>query len=579
MKTIAPLSTLLGLFCFSALTADLSVEDSVKRVHAHLIIHDCASALEEAVTALQQNAHSLPLWEAYIKALAVAGQEKEMIQAWRNYQQLNPKAYDNREVLESMAWGTIQQGARSSSPLVRVMALLAAFFGNDSKGVEIIAINLRDPNILIRGVALEVASKLNDAPLCDAVLDMLTTEQCWDVRLAAIKAAGAMEIKKARPLLLKIAASDQSSAEEVGLAVEALVHLMDHPRLSELQKLASSERAGLRLLACELAAEYELEEAVPILVSLTGDTHFEVRAAAILATGVIAPKDANLERALNAIGERLQDPDDRVAVIAAWFMTRCGRPEGLVAFERLIKSPVRDTRLQASVALVSCGSLGLPLMQKAFQLHSDPYVKINLARGLIGQRVQTEQARDVLYDAYSNSSERWMPLEFGIFVGTAPSKVKHDEAMANKPEAVNQVARLEILKLLAITGHPQAQAGIKKLLKEKTWGVSGLASIQLLSEGDEKASDLVTELLKDSDQTVRVQAALVLAMWGRREDAVPVLEASYLQADRETKERILEGLGKIGTPDSIPFLIDRMEESSQTLRLVAAAAIVQVLYN
>lgn len=567
-----------SILFFSSFADGADPQAVAKRIHAHLIIHDYSSALEEAQEALQQTPEALPLWEGYIQALALAGQEKEMMQAWRRYEKLNPDAYENREILEAMAWGTIQQGARSSLPLVRVMAMLAAFFGNDHKGIDIIVANLRDSNKLIRSVALEVASQLNDAPLCDAVLEMLKNETSWHVRLAAIQAVGAMGIKKARPELLKIVGSSESAPEEIGVAVEALVRLMDHPRLVEITKLAQSERAGLRLLACELAAEFEMEEALPVLLPLLDDTHYEVRNAALLAIGMVNLSEVN-EVLLAAARRHLQDPEDRVAIAAAWLLTRYHKEEGQRAFEPLLKSSVRETRLLAAAALASCGELAMPLILQAFHLSTDPYVRLNLAKGLIGQRIDTEAARDALYESFANSNERWMPLEFGIFSAIAPSKVKHDDSSINKPETINQKVRLEILNLLAITNHPKASDGLKKLLKEKTWGVSAVASIQLLSEGDEEAVDLVSSLLQDLDPTVRVQAALVLAIWGRGEEAVPVLQSSYAQSDRETKERILEGLGHVGTPASIPFLLDRMEESSQTLRLMAAAGIIQVLYN
>ena len=127
--------------------------------------------------------------------------------------------------------------------------------------------------------------------------------------------------------------------------------------------------------------------------------------------------------------------------------------------------------------------------------------------------------------------------------------------------------------------HPDAQQAIKQFLQENTWGITGFASSLLLTEGDDAALDLVQELLNETNDQIRVQAAIVLALWGRHEDAIQVLEDAYSSADRELKEKILESVGSIGEMRSIPFLMSAMEEPYQTLRLIAASSILQCLYH
>ena len=169
--------------------------------------------------------------------------------------------------------------------------------------------------------------------------------------------------------------------------------------------------------------------------------------------------------------------------------------------------------------------------------------------------------------------------EDGIFRILAPSDIKHDEAIPNYPEAVNQIARLEILNHLAIMKYPYAQEAIKRFLKEKTWGISGMASAVLLTEGDENSVDIIQGLLTDPDPKVRLQAAQILALWGGTDATVSVLQQSYAGADREIKEKILEGIGHVGKQSSIPFLTDKLQEPYQTLRIIAACAILQCLYH
>jgi len=78
---------------------------------------------------------------------------------------------------------------------------------------------------------------------------------------------------------------------------------------------------------------------------------------------------------------------------------------------------------------------------------------------------------------------------------------------------------------------------------------------------------------------VQLQAAIVMAAWGQEEKALPMLTQAYATASRQRKEQILEALGSIGAKESLPFLMDRLDESYQTLRLIAAAGILQTLYK
>jgi HEAT repeat protein len=142
---------------------------------------------------------------------------------------------------------------------------------------------------------------------------------------------------------------------------------------------------------------------------------------------------------------------------------------------------------------------------------------------------------------------------------------------------VNQVVRLELLNILAIVKEPMAQEGIKKFLQQKKWGISGVAAALLLSEGDESALEIVKNLLADPDKNIRVQAALILALWGRDEGALTVLREAYPQVSRDMKEKILEGMGRVGAPSSIPFLIETFNDPFQTLRVIAAAACLECL--
>jgi HEAT repeat protein len=559
---------------------NLSSEEAlVKRVYAHLTIKDYDGACKEARAAARSYPDSKSIRQATIKALAKAGDEKSMSNHWRILVKKFPEEHSNRELLECMAWGVLERGANSSSPMVRVMAMLGAFFSQDTKGIAILKKNLRDSNSFLRSIALQLSSNLHDAPLRDEVLRRFKTENTWSTRLEAIKAVGKMKICETCEDLVAIISSDHSSAEEKAAAIEALVTITEEIDREKIQVLVKSNRAGLRLLACELLVHFEQRDDVDLLLPLLKDYHAEVRAEALQALGLLRVASIEGHSTADLAGTLIADPDPYVSVAAAWVLTLHEPAQGHKFFRELLRHKESDVRLLAAAALSATGKYGAPLLCEAFKSNADPYVRMNLALGMIGQRIDTTLACDCLYSGLSKEKERWMLVEKGIFQVLAPSKLKHDEAIPNYPEVMDQRVRLNILNTLAILHYPNAQQGIKDFLQERTWGISGLASVLLLTEGDETAVDLVQGLLKDPNHKVKVQASLILALWGRGENAIRVLEEAYPTADRELKEKILEGIGRVGAPSSLPFLAGRLQESYQTLRIIAASALLECLYH
>lgn len=566
---------LLILFAFS-LSGD---EQAVKDVYAHLAIKDIHSACEEARLGTINDPQDKAIWEVYIKALAKAGDEKEMLSVWRSYVERFPSEASNHEIIECMSWGVIENASHCQSPVVRTMAFLAAFFAQDAKGVEILYRGLKENNSFLRGVAVQLAANMRDAKLRDEVLSMLKKEQVWTVRLEVIKAVGSMKIFEAKPALTAIIESETSAAEEKAAAISAIVNLLDTADRNEIARLACSERAGLRILAAHAIAFLDLQDQIDLIIPLINDNRAEVRAAALGAVGSLRVAAFNGQSIQTLVRPRLKDLDVQVAITAAWVLLLNDPVEGQKEMEHWLYDRSPETRLLAASALARSGKYGFPLVWNAFQASSDFYVKMNLALGLIGQRVHCNEACMALNAGMDRMHERWMWEEAGLFRYLAPSTVEHNPAIPNYPEAVNQSVRLEILNILALMKFPGAQQGIKRFLQERTWGITGLASALLLSEGDDEAVVLVKNLLNDPNEKVRIQAALILAFWDAGEESLSVLQNSYKTANREMKERILEGIGRVKSSASLAFLIENLGESSQTLRIIAASSLLQSLYH
>ncbi|MFQ5729592.1 MAG: HEAT repeat domain-containing protein [Waddliaceae bacterium] len=563
------------LFFLSVLCA----ETAERKVYAFMTIKDYRQACEEAKLVLDRNPQSKQAWEAYIHALARFGEEKQMVSVWENYLKLYPEEEHNRHLLESMAWGVIEKAEHSASPIVRTYALLGAFIGADARGVEILHRNLFDPCASIRAVSLRLVSNLRDADLQEGVFRLFQKERNGNVRLEAIKAVGEMKIQQAQPGLVAIVADGKTRAEEKAAAMESLVRLLETPKEVEIEKLAKSNRAGLRELACQVVAHAGEQSDVFPIIPLLRDHCADVRCAALQVLGLLRVKEWKGSSINELIFPLLDDPSPQVAVTAAWAFTLNDPDQGRKAFGRWLTHQNREVRLMAGAALVSTGSYGYPLLRETFYSTEDPYLKMNLALGLVAQREECQEACEAIYQSLTKEKALWKKEQKGLFRFIAPSKTKHSAAIPNQPEETNQLTRLEVLNVLAVMEDPNAQPAIRNFLQERTWGVSGVAAALLLTEGDELALQHVQELLGDSNNKVRIQAALILALWGRGEGAIKVLQEAYDGADREMKERLLEGIGHIGARSSISFLTKRLKESYQTLRIIAAASLLKCLYH
>lgn len=563
-------------FGWDVLHAASDEERLARRIQAHLTVRDYSVAVEEAQQALILYPQSAPLYEGSIRALAKLGEEKKLMQVWENYVQRFPDKAMNRELIEEMAWGILQKASHSSSIIMREMALLAAFFSQDAKGIAILNQGLHDSNYAVRTVAVKLASHFRDHQLVEAVKRLFKEEKVWSVRQQVLEAIGKMKIVGLRGELETVIASNESLATEKALAITALLELLDTINRTEIEQLASSNRAGLRQLACKAIAYFQSLRDLDQLLRLAEDHHPDVRLEAFQALGQLRPNE-KVEKILFLAHQGAQDLNYKAALSAAWLLTLYTQEEGQRVLEGFLYDRRREVRALAAAVLGLAGRYGITLTLDQFRSHSDPYVRLNLALGLLGQRQATQEAADCVGQILTAEKDNWSALEAGLFraiINKSPKKA--DDPLAT-PEIENQLLRLELLNLLAILKAPDIQHVIRQYLSERSWEISAAAAILLLTEGDESAVEIVRQLLQDAQPRVRLQAALILSLWSREESAIQTLEERYPNSDWEQKARILEGIGRIGSARSIPFLIEVLKEHSQTLRLIAAMALIQCL--
>jgi HEAT repeat protein len=441
---------------------------------------------------------------------------------------------------------------------------------------------MRASNAMIRSIAIRLSATYADAPLKDEIARLLKEERVWYVRLDVIQAVGALRMRELKGELKEIVGNPRTLAEEKLSAIIALVSLYDSIDREELLGLVQSERAGLRQLAAEVIIHLNLNDELDLLLPLLRDASPDVRTSALNALALMRMSKIGDIPVPALIEDNLSDSAPEVAITAAYVLLLHNEKEGSRHLSKWLKSENPQWRRLASAALGVSGKYGLRLALKEIKETADPYVKVNLAMGLIGQRIQVKMASDAIHQVFKqekNTLWMWDTHSNPLFRSLAPSSVRHIEHIPHYPAVVDQLVRLDLLSALSIVRYPKAQAAVKEFLQTRTWGVTGAAAATLLQEGDEEGLAAVRALLDDADEKVRVQAAMILAVVGSDPSAVKVLQEAFPKVDREMKVHILEALAHIGDPISIPFLLDILKEPFQVLRVVAASALIQCLYH
>jgi HEAT repeat protein len=552
-------------------------ESLAKRTYTHTLIYDYKSALKESQMALSIYPFSMDLQKESIRVFALLGQEKAMMQAWHRYVENFPEQISNKELMEEMAWGVIKKASLSSSLIMREMALLAAYFSQDTKGVAILYGGMKDSNYIIRATAVKLACECRDNKLIIEIQNLFKKEKSWSVRKKIIKAIGKMKIREMKSTLENLVVSEESIFTEKLLASEALLNMVDKINDKNLEKLVSSPYSGLRRLACQIIAHFLSFENINYLLVLAYDPHAEVRLEALQALGQLKSKTEE-SKIIEIARKSIQEGNRHIAITGAWLLTLYVPKEGETAFKFFLADSRKDVRRLAAAALSSTGAYGSPLMLEQFRTHSDPYVRLNIAIGLIGQQIVVKEVCQFLKEILEGEKEKWTREAVGIFQPITPACFsKYKEDALSSPEFNDHIVRLELLNILAICSPLEAEQALRSYVVERAWGISATAASVLLMEGDESTIQLVRNLMEDSQPSIRLQAAFVLALWGREENAIETLEMGYIGGSREIKAKILEAIGRIGATRSIPFLMQALQEPSQTLRLIAAIALIQCL--
>jgi HEAT repeat protein len=551
-------------------------ESYIRKIQSHMILCDYMSAIEECKEALIKNPDNKQINALYVKALAFNEEERKAIDHLENF--LEKYKLDNfsKNLIEDVSWRVLLKGISSDHNFIKFISLIGVGITNDARAVDVLISMLRDSNAVLRSIAVQFACNYRDYPLKKEIMRLFKEERVWFVKLEIIKAIGLLKIEEAKEQLQKIIQNNHATFEEKEIAIDSLVKLYDDLSLEEFNSLVKSPCSGLRELACFVAGYLKKEEMKEGVKKLLSDPIEDVKVAALKVFGTYFYKTFSLEDNVSLLEMSLSDNNPKVSIVAAWACYKIDTSLAKSYFDNFFKSESLKIQRMAAVSLASTGKKGVVLSKHLLDSAIDPYVRINLALGLLGQKENVNESCRVIEEFLDVKKELCMWQE-KPFRGIFPSKVIHLENIPNYPTLVDEHTQLNLLSILTMNGNKSAKKNLEKFLKKKTWGLAGSAAIAIIQEGDEESINLIKQILENEDKDIKLQAALILAIVGKEDSAIPVLQELYQDANRDVKLRILEALGYISTPQNIEFLVQILKDPFQVLRVIDATAIIQSL--
>ncbi|MDN3508228.1 MAG: HEAT repeat domain-containing protein [Simkaniaceae bacterium] len=551
-------------------------ESIARRVHNHFLVGDYNAGLIEAQAALVACPQSRELRLCVIEALSHLGRDRQAYIAWQEMSELFEDIKSDLAVIEKLAWSVLTHAESSDQMSVHLSSLYGAALTRDVKGAHIILRQLKSSNGYIRAMAAKFAMQYGDDLLLSELMKMLEKERVWYVRLEIMRTLSAHKVPGIEEKLRKIIASERTAYEEKGVAIESLVMMTESIDEKKLDVLLKSDRAGLRQLSCGVMLHLEKREWREKLIAVLDDTSVDVRCMAMQALAYLGIDGLDLKDRLVQV---IEEPNPRLAIAAGRLLLACDSSLGLkVLFEHLQNRDPVIRRLAAGV-LVASGEKGKWLAMKMMRQSDDPYVRVNLAHGLLGFCADDVICCNVIDRFLRENKENIMwDRTPGFFTETVgPTRARHVPQMAQYPLMIDQTTRLSLYNALAIKRYPKVTETLRDFLKNKPTGVPFAAALTLLEEGSQDALEHVKTLLTDTDELVRLQAAFAMAVTGEGKAMLPIFQEVYPKVDRETKLQIIQALGHFGGADALPFLLEIMGTEFYVLRIASASAIIRAI--
>jgi serine/threonine protein kinase/HEAT repeat protein len=418
---------------------------------------------------------------------------------------------------------------------------------------------LQDPNARTRERAATVLGDLGPAAAA-AVPDLaaLLGDREDRVRASAAQALAKFGVaaKPAQPLLLQALADPDASVRQAAAAALDRLGPPAKEDVPALRKALADDKPAVRRYAMQALARIGLDakEAIAVYGPAAQDADREVRQHALQALSRVGPDGR--DQAVSSLLAALRSPkaDVRRDALAALEGIRWFGPSQVPALQTALADPSAEVRRFAAATLGNLGREAEPAVPALLDALRDP--DAGVAQAAADALVKTEPSAELALPTLTRLVE-------------SPDKGVRQRALV-------------VLTKLGPDARDKVRPLLLKALRDDDPGVRRPALQWLAANGRPTRADLpqLKAALRSTDPTIRGYTAAALAQLGpgARAEVLPLLLETLRDLVPEVRQKVLEGLDKLGPPEAtdLPRLLQAARSDRPPVRLYAAKALGQL---
>lgn len=384
-----------------------------------------------------------------------------------------------------------------------------------------------------------------------------------DERREAINILGQIEDKRATESLLSTLEDPNRRLQLSGLSV--IARRRPKSLLEAVSALFARSDWRKRVLLAPLVQRLAEKDVSDFLVKALSQTDLELQEEAVRVLAKLQSK-----KAVEPLIVALRHGKTRIRRIAASALGKLGDAQAIKPLIRTLQDRDRIVRICAAYSLGRIANEGL-FDELRLEFEKRPwYVKEAGLRAFF--RTKEDKAVDYLVETALKDPEKEVRKTAISLLGKLRQE-RTKEPLVKMLGDKNREVRLMISLALCKLGEDRGIGYLVDILMSKDWRSQMMAAYGLSLVASPETIQRIGELMKVNDSKVREAAAIAIGKT-RDERSVPLLISAWGgETDIEVKKRIVEGLGRIGSPKSLSLLELAISEKEAEVREKAAAAI------
>jgi len=554
-----------ALLCLLMCSSLLSQQSDQERFSLSLSLED----MRQARLLLDSMAST----DSTFSYLAALENIEELRTLWKKEQ---PKL--SQETVEAICWAIIRNASQSYHPKLRAESLLATSLHSDARNIPLLVRLLHDSHPTIQELALQLSEHYLDEPIQEAIFE-LAQSASTEIRVAAASLLSKQRARSAAPLIEEMLHDDTFSQKDRIRLINSLARLQRELNLSWLENATKDPQPEIRALACCKVQREPSKRAIETVLPLLEDESSLVLECALETLGLwqhLIPEQSEklhiwYSKVLNSSSIKLQS-------LAAWALFLSNGEGGEWFTEMILNKPAPQSHI-ACAHFIKTGTKGLSLAEAFLNKAQDPIIKINLAAYLLSHRNGIQIAAKTLHNALQTTFFLLEETGESFFSWISKTTIPHTPLMPRLPESHDLLVRLQLLALQCYSGEPISKESVETMLKDRAWGIPLAAAGFIFQELAPSLEEVLFPLLESTEETIRIQAALLLVLFSQSEQAATILWDQFEKASKEGKETLVLGFSTLSFEKTKDHLTPLLFDASPSIRTRAAGALLASLYS